>query len=232
MSVVGQVAITACADLARGRPGRGARLPFGRPSGVTSGSRGPEVRVRSVTEYAMRPLPSYPAPLTRVRLIRPAGAAVQQLQPTAPALEIMTDFAADTPHVVTADRPIDEALHDMIVFGVRLLLVVQDADVLGVITSYDIQGERPIQFLHDPFRSVPPHRHVDVTVGDVMTTIADLRPLRYRWVVGATVGDIAGHFRATPDTHLLVAADDGIEQGVVIRGVFSRTRLERQLGGT
>ena len=178
----------------------------------------------------MRPSPSYPAPLTTVRLIRPAGATAPQLPATAPALEVMTDFAADTPHVVTADRPIDEALRDMIVFGVRLLLVVRDVDVIGVVTSYDIQGERPIQFLHDPFRSATPHRRVDVTVGDIMTPIRDLRPLRYRWVIGASVGDVAEHFRATSDMHLLVAADDGTEQGAVIRGVFSRTRLDRQLG--
>ena len=178
----------------------------------------------------MHPSASYPAPLTRARLIRPAGTAAPQLPPTAPALEIMTDFAAETPHVVTGDRKIDEALHDMIVFGVRLLLVVRDSDVVGVITSYDIQGERPIQFLQDPFRSAAPHRHVDVTVADIMTPIEEIRPLRYRWVVGATVGELSDHFRSNADMHLLVAADDGTEHGVVIRGVFSRTRLERQLG--
>ena len=116
----------------------------------------------------------------------------------------------------------------MIGFGVRLLLVVHDDEVLGVITSYDITGERPIQFLQDPFRSGKPHRHADVTVADIMTPVAEIRPLRLGWVASATVADVATLFRTRPDSHLLVAEDEP-EGGVVIRGIFSRTRIERQL---
>ena len=37
----------------------------------------------------------------------------------------------------------------MIRFGVRALLVVRDQRTMGLITSYDIQGERPLQFLQE-----------------------------------------------------------------------------------
>jgi len=37
-------------------------------------------------------------------------------------------------------------------------------------------------------------------------------------------------FRSTDETHLIVAEDEP-DGGVVIRGIFSRTRLERQLDG-
>jgi len=164
----------------------------------------------------------------RARLRTPAAAPV--LPPTAPALEAMTDLATEAAHVVAPDRRIDEALHDMIAFGVRLLFVVDDHDVLGVITSYDITGERPIQFLQDPFRSGKPHRHVDVTVADIMTPVGEIRPLRLGWVAGATTADVAALFGSRPDTHLLVAEDEP-GGGVVLRGIFSRTRLERQLDG-
>jgi CBS domain-containing protein len=163
----------------------------------------------------------YPAPPPRARLVVPA--TVRPLPPMAPALE------GEAAHVVAPDRQIDDALHDMIVFGVRLLLVVRDQAVAGVITAYDIMGERPIQFLHDPFRSGMPHRHADILVADIMTPIEHIRLLRFRSVAGATVADIAALFRRTSDTHLLVAEDE--PGGVVIRGIFSRSRLERQLEG-
>jgi CBS domain-containing protein len=146
-------------------------------------------------------------------------------------MALMTDLAAEAPHVVTPERRIDDALGDMIAFGVRLLLVVRDGDVVGVVTSYDIMGERPIQFLHDPLRSGTPLRHADIQTGDIMTPIEDAHPLRYQWVSGATVREVVALFRARSDTHLLVV-EDGTQPGeVIVRGIFSRTRLERQVVG-
>ncbi|HXQ32205.1 MAG TPA: CBS domain-containing protein [Steroidobacteraceae bacterium] len=143
----------------------------------------------------------------------------------------MTDLATEVPHVVAPERPIDDALRDMIAFGVRLLLVVRDSEVIGIITSYDIMGERPLQFLQDPFRGERTHRHADVRVEDVMTRIDDTRPLRHRWVSEATAGEVAALFRArSSDTHLLVVEEGRYPGEVVVRGIFSRTRLERQLG--
>ncbi len=129
------------------------------------------------------------------------------------------------------DRSIDDALHDMIVFGVRLLLVARDDEVVGIVSSYDVMGERPIQFLHDPFKARIPHRHADVSVGDIMTSVADARPLRHRWVEQATVAEVGAIFRERPDMHLLVVEDGALPGEVVVRGIFSRTRLERQLPG-
>jgi len=173
------------------------------------------------------PEPSfYSAPPVRARLVMPA--TMPALPPTAPALDAMTDLATEAAHVVAPQRQIDDALRDMAAFGVRLLLVVHDRAVLGVITSYDISGERPIQFLQDGDK---PHRHADITVADIMTPVTEIRPLRLGWVAGATVADVAALFRSRPDTHLLVAAQEP-GGGTVIRGIFSRSRLARQLGGS
>lgn len=172
----------------------------------------------------------YPAPPVRARLVVPAASTAPALRPTAPALEAMTDLATEAAHVVAPDRPIDAALRDMIAFGVRLLLVARDRAVVGAITSYDIVGERPIQFLQDPFHPGTQRHHADITVADIMTPVEQIRPLRLHWVAGATVADVAALFRTRPDTHLLVAEDEP-GGGVIIRGIFSRSRLERQLDG-
>ena len=170
----------------------------------------------------------YASSPAKAHLVAPSTAST--LLPESPALDVMTDLATETAHVVAPDRQIDDALHDMILFGVRLLLVVHDQAVIGIVTSYDITGERPIQFLQDLFRSTVPHRHADVRVADIMTPIADVRPLRMKWVARATVASVAALFRSTDETHLLVAEDEP-DGSVLIRGIFSRTRLERQLDG-
>ncbi len=176
----------------------------------------------------MNELSFYAAPAARACL--PIPETAPPLSPGAPALEAMTDLATAAAHVVTPGRQIDEALRDMVALGVRLLLVMDDHDLLGVITASDIIGERPIQFLQDPFASGKPLRHADVTVEDIMTPVAELRPLRLAAVASASVADVAALFRSRPDSHLLVA-DDGPSGRMVIRGILSRRRLERRLEG-
>src|ERR1035441_3697559 len=61
------------------------------------------------------------------------------------AINVMNDFAHEYPVTVDEDRQIDAALADMIRLGVRALLVVRERDVMGLITSYHIEGERPLQ---------------------------------------------------------------------------------------
>ena len=169
--------------------------------------------------------PFYPTAPEQARLVMPATAP--PLAARAPALEAMTDLTTEAAHVVAPDRTIDEALHDMIVFGVRLLFVVQDDVVLGIVTSYDISGERPMQ-IREPGDT--PHRHADVTVADIMTPIREVRPLRFGWVARATAADVAALFRSRPESHLLVA-EPAVAGTFLIRGIFSRSRLERQLAG-
>src|SRR5260370_26662020 len=64
-----------------------------------------------------------------------------------PAITAMTDFTQECPVTVSPERHIDDALKDMIRAGVRSLLVLEEGRVLGLITSFDIQRERPMLFL-------------------------------------------------------------------------------------
>jgi CBS domain-containing protein len=171
----------------------------------------------------------YRAPIARARLTTPVSSPPPTLQLSAPASTLMTDLASEAPHIVAPERSIDDALRDMVYFGVRLLLVARDEEVVGIVSSYDIMGERPIQFLQDPFKGRVPHRHVDVRVEDIMTSVAEAQPLRLRWVEQATVAEIATLFKERSDMHLLVVEDGAAQGEVVVRGIFSRTRLERQL---
>lgn len=144
--------------------------------------------------------------------------------PLEPAVRVMTDFIRDLPVTVDADRLIDDALRDMIVAGVRALLVVRNDRVVGLITSYDIQGERPLQFLATSGFS----RHDEIAVRHIMTPWSEVRKIDMAWVSDARVADINAHFQRTSASHIAVIerADGGEE---IVRGLFSRTRIERQL---
>ena len=63
----------------------------------------------------------------------------------------------------------------MIRLGVRALLVYEESRVIGLSTSHDIQGERPIQVLQSSNHRL----HHDIRVADVMTPWAALRVLEW-----------------------------------------------------
>ena len=115
----------------------------------------------------------------------PASALIpQRMAPEAPGLNLnspataaMTDFERECPVTVSPERRIDDALQDMIRTGVRALLVLEDGQVEGLITSYDIQGERPILFLQSPACHQDTCAHRDVRVGDIMTPLAKMAAL-------------------------------------------------------
>jgi CBS domain-containing protein len=136
----------------------------------------------------------------------------------------MTDFKHQQPITVTEDRPIDEAMKDMIRFGVRALLVVRAELVSGLITSYDIQGERPLQFLRNSTFT----RHDEIQVGHIMSPWDDVPTMEWGTVERVLVGDILEIFRGTWTTHLVVV-ETVQTYSTFVRGLISRTRLERQL---
>ena len=145
---------------------------------------------------------------------------------TDPAIHIVTDFTWEQPVTVTEDRPIDAALRDMMLAGVRALLVVREDVVTGLITSYDIQGERPLQFLLTSNYT----RHDEIEVGHIMTPWERVPSLDWQDVCAARVKDIAEFFRRTDTTHLVVVEKAERDGGAFVCGLISRTQMERQLG--
>src|SRR5260370_22020516 len=107
-------------------------------------------------------------PITKFReaaLPRRSVADGQFLDPSDPAIHAITDFTREHPVTVDEERQIDDALQDMIHLGVRAMLVVREQRVVGLITSYDIQDERPLQFLQTSTYT----RHQEIRVGHIMT---------------------------------------------------------------
>ena len=151
----------------------------------------------------------------------------QRLEPGDPAIYAITDFKRDYPMTVEPERQIDDALTDMIRLGVRALLVAKEQRLVGLVTSYDIQGERPMQFLQSSNYS----RHQDIRVMHIMTPWDELLALDWESVESARAGELLALFQRTNLTHLLVVEVDRKTSHSVVRALASRVRLLRQLAG-
>lgn len=148
---------------------------------------------------------------------------------TDPALYAMTDFTHSVPISVAPERPIDEALADMMRFGVRALLVISGDSIVGLVTTHDILGPRPLAFAG---RSNPAREHIPdrehIQVGDIMTGWDAMPTVDWSTMQSARIRDLLEIFDGTGATHLLVVEDG--DRGVpVVRGLVSRGRIDRRL---
>lgn len=155
---------------------------------------------------------------------RRRSAAARRIALTDSAAIILTDFTWDAPVTVAADRFIDDALQDMIVAGVRALLVMRGEAVVGLITSYDIEGERPLQFLNAAGFA----RHSDIEVGHIMTPWDVVPTVDLPWIASASVADVLERLRRKRASHCMVV-EYPEQGGAFVRGMFSRADIERQL---
>ncbi len=151
----------------------------------------------------------------------------QNLSRTDPALLTVTDFKRERPVTVDVERQIDDALNDMINLGVRALLVVKEQRIVGLITSYDIQGERPIQFLQSSNYA----HHRDVRVAHVMTPWPALQAIDWQDLQSLQVGDLLDLLEEAKLTHIIIVERVPEDPTCVVRALVSRARLLRQLVG-
>lgn len=148
-----------------------------------------------------------------------------QVTPDSPALEVLTDLSQVRSATTMPTTSLQQVEQEMIYQGVRLLFVVEEMPtILGLITATDLYGDRPM-------REVGEKRlhHDDLSVADVMTPLADLDAIEYDDVRFARVSNLIATLKRSGRHHLLVVdkPDDGPER---VRGVVSRSQIERQLG--
>ena len=143
-----------------------------------------------------------------------------------PALAVMTDLTDVKAVTTSPETSLRQAEQIMINQGVRMLFVVTDmSSVEGLITSTDIHGEKQMSLVNQR------NAHYDeLTVADVMTDLSKLDAVDFARMRSTTVGDLIATLRKFGRNHLLVvqAATDQTPRRV--RGVISRSQIERQLG--
>ena len=144
-----------------------------------------------------------------------------------PALQLLTDLAHGPRVSVYPQDPIDEAIAIMKRAGVRLAFVVagdsNHTTPLGFVTAADLMGERPMQIAANS-----PMRPTELRVRDLMEPTGHWQVVDMRTARNARIGHVIETLRASGRRHLIVTQQR--ESGMVVRGVFSATRIERALG--
>jgi predicted transcriptional regulator len=164
-----------------------------------------------------------------------AGTSIAEARPwqvvavtlDSPALEVMTDLTQVKTATTAPSTSLHQAEQVMIYQGVRMLFVVEEMPtILGLITTTDLQGDRPLRVLEE--RRL--HRD-QLCVADVMTPLAALDAIEFSMMHTASVNNLVATLKRFGRNHLLVV--DGPPGGPErVRGVISRAQIERQLGQT
>jgi CBS domain containing-hemolysin-like protein len=157
---------------------------------------------------------------------RPSQELPGRLGLDSPAILTMTDLRLVPALTVEPNVSIEWALNRMREGGVRLLLVVEHSgEVCGLVTSTDIQGEKPLQLQRGLNL-----RHSEIRVRDIMIPRDKLEFVFMDDVLKATVGNVLETLHRSGRRHALVYDRDRRSGMSGIRGIFSATRLSRQLG--
>lgn len=145
---------------------------------------------------------------------------------TDPAVDVMTDLNQVAAVSIEPLASIETAGRRMLQHAVRLLLVRDEHGfVVGILTSTDLLGEKPVQFMQ--------HAGVarkDVLVQHIMTAQAEIEALHMSDVAHAKVGNVVATLKKTGRKHALVVDAALPEQRQKVRGIFSASQIGKQLG--
>jgi CBS domain containing-hemolysin-like protein len=154
------------------------------------------------------------------------GQDAESVRIDSPALAVMTDLRQIPAATIDLEAPVDAANRFMIRRGVRMLLVSDDErQVLGLITSNDILGEKPVQFALE--RGIKRH---EIRVRDIMVPCEQLDVLDYADLIHAEVGHVVATLQHSGRQHALVIDMGGDGKSQTVRGIYSASQIARQLG--
>jgi hypothetical protein len=145
--------------------------------------------------------------------------------PQDPALTVMTDFRERASVTVPDTAAIDQALEHMRHTGVRCAFAIDARRwvVVGLITAYDIAGEKPMQYMQSRAMS-----RREVLVHDIMQEISDCRVVDIKQIELATVSAVSNLFATSRLTHVPVMerTESGEQR---LRGLLSAAKVQRLL---
>ena len=143
-----------------------------------------------------------------------------------PALSVITDLARVKAATVAPDLSLRQAEQMMMHQGVRMLFVVSDMPAIeGLITTTDLRGERAMRLVHE--RGL---HYDELTVADAMTGLSMLDAIAYEALNSAVVGNLIATLKRFGRNHLLVVQEADGQSPRRVRGIVSRSQIERQLG--
>ncbi len=143
-----------------------------------------------------------------------------------PAMQVMTDLTQVKAATILPSMALRDAEKMMVYQGVRMLFVVTAMpEIEGLITTTDIHGDGAMRLAQE--RGL---RFDELSVGDVMTPRSRLEAVDFDALRRARVGNVIATLQRLGRNHLLVVQAANERTPRRVRGVLSRTQVERQLG--
>lgn len=141
------------------------------------------------------------------------------------AYAVMEDFSTMHPHAISPTLSMDQALDEMKIHGVHLLLIKNsDHAVIGLISTEDVLGSKPIQLLQE--RRM--HRS-KITVEMLMTPIKKIPAFRRKSMQYAKVGNVVETLTKHNQHFAFVIDEEHESDHYCLCGIFSTWQISRQL---
>lgn len=143
-----------------------------------------------------------------------------------PALHVMNDLALSNAITISPDATIREAAMEMRVCHTHLLLVINhENNVIGLISSEDILGEKPLMVTVQ--RRI---QRAEITVRMVMTPQEKIATFTLKDIQHAKVGNVVASLHQLKQHYGLIVEVDEINHKQTVRGLFSLSKISKQLG--
>jgi CBS domain-containing protein len=138
-----------------------------------------------------------------------------------PAISVLTDFDEERPCTIEENAQVTDALDQLFLAGGRVLLVVRDTQVVGIVTAEQLRESHAVDEMAHRTRGVI----------EVMTDVSEVPMMDWQTILTAKVSDLLEIFDATGYRHLVVVESEGLSSGRV-RGLIHRGRLATRLRDT
>jgi hypothetical protein len=149
------------------------------------------------------------------------------------ASRVMTDFKTGPMITTLRSASIELTLQQMKISGARFTFVVDERGaLLGSVTSYDIQGEKPMRYMQSVGCSHKTCAWRDVLVENIMEPSAEWLVLDHAHVARLTVGEVAALMFKAGRRYLVVVERLEGDAAWQVRGLFSGARIQMLLGAS
>ncbi|MFY0639494.1 MAG: CBS domain-containing protein [Bermanella sp.] len=139
------------------------------------------------------------------------------------AISVMTDHRLEKAPICTTQTSLESVSKQMANEKTSMLLVEnKDGQIVGIISSADISGEKPIQFINETKK-----KRSEIKVGHLMNDIENMPVLDIQDVLSAKIGDVLFTLNDIGSEYILVTTKNGKHTN--IRGVFSARHIARSL---
>jgi len=116
-----------------------------------------------------------------------------------PAIDVLLNFENHQPAITHPKVSITDNMIDMKASGAHIMLVVEDKKVVGVISSEDILGEKPMQIIQE--RRI---KRDEILVRAVMTPREKLLAVSYQDLTHSKVGQVLATLNQAKQHYLIV----------------------------